>query len=57
MGDKPEEKIELEEIVSRVMASRTKLKLPEPITLITDEVFVRCFESVLNPLEVSKFLG
>lgn len=36
VGDRPEEKIEVEEIVFRVMAGRTKLKLPAPITLVTD---------------------
>jgi hypothetical protein len=36
VGDRPEEKIEVEEIVFRVMAGRTKLKLPTPTTLVTD---------------------
>jgi len=54
VGDRPEEKVEVEEIVFRVMAGRTKLKLPAPATLVTGEIFKKCFEPVLNPLEIGR---
>lgn len=53
-GDRPEEKVEIEEIVMRVMAGRSKLKLPAPTTVVSEELFTRCFEPVLNTLEIAR---
>lgn len=57
-GDKPEEEVELEEIVGRVLANRNKTKLPKDRTvLMTDDHFNASFKGVLNTLEILRLMG